>query len=185
MTNKRARLHQEYVEILRPALQKDLGLKNIMDVPKISKIVLNVGAGKDLINDSKVIKKINDVLGRISGQKPIVTKARKSIAGFKIRDGMPLGAKVTLRGKNMYEFLDRLINVALPTGRDFQGVATGFDSRGNYNLGIKEWVIFPEVEYDVSGKIYGLNITMTTTAKSDEHAYELLKKFGMPFRQAS
>ena len=177
------RLYEEYVTKIRPSLKKDLALENVMEVPRISKIVLNVGAGKEMISDSKVIKVINEVLGRIAGQKAVTTKARKSIAGFKIREGMPLGAKVTLRGQKMYEFLDRLITIALPTVRDFQGVPSRFDRRGNYNLGIKEWVIFPEMDYD-EGKVHGMNITIDTTAKSDEHAFELLKKFGMPFRKA-
>ncbi len=185
MATGKTRLYEEYVTKIRPALQKDLGIKNIMEVPKVSKIVLNVGAGKEMISDSKIIKVIQDILARIAGQRPIVTKARKSIAGFKIREGMPLGVKVTLRGKNMYEFLDRLITIALPTVRDFQGVTSNFDSRGNYNLGIKEWVIFPEVDYEVTDKTYGLNITIGTTAKNDERAYALLEKFGMPFRKAS
>jgi large subunit ribosomal protein L5 len=184
MTMKKSRLYEEYVTKIKPSLQKDLALKNVMEVPKINKIVLNVGAGKEMISDSKIVKVVNDILGRISGQKAITTKARKSIAGFKIREGMSLGSKVTLRGQNMYEFLDRLINIALPTVRDFQGVTTQFDRRGNYNLGIKEWGIFPEVDYDVTDKVYGLNVTINTTAKSDAHAFELLKKFGMPFRQA-
>lgn len=178
------RLYEEYVTKIRPSLQKELDLKNVMEVPRINKIVLNVGAGKEMISDSKIIKVINDILGRISGQKAITTKARKSIAGFKIREGMPLGSKVTLRGQKMYEFLDRLINIALPTVRDFQGVPSGFDGRGNYNLGIKEWIIFPEVDYDVTDKVYGMNVTIGITAKSAEHAYKLLKKFDMPFRQA-
>ena len=184
MAKEKARLYEKYIKDIRPTLQKDLGLKNIMEVPKISKIVLNIGAGRDMISDSKIIKVIGDILGRIVGQRAVTTKARKSIAGFKIREGMPLGAKVTLRGKTMYEFLDRLINIALPTVRDFQGVSPSLDRRGNYNLGIKEWIIFPEVDYDATDKVQGLNVTIDTTAKSDEHAYELLKKFGMPFRQA-
>lgn len=184
MATNRARLYEEYITGIRPALQKELGLKNVMEVPKVRKIVLNVGAGKDIIADSKVIKVISDVLTRITGQRPVTTKARKSIAGFKIRSGMTLGAKVTLRGRGMYEFLDRLINVALPNVRDFQGVPSRFDRQGNYNLGIKEWLIFPEVDYEVTDKICGLNVTIETTAKSGDQAYALLKKFGMPFRQA-
>ena len=179
----KARLEEEYITSIRPALQKQLGLKNVMEVPKITKIVLNVGAGQSIISDSKISKTIVDVLARISGQKAMPTKARKSIAGFKIREGMPLGAMVTLHGKSMYEFLDKLITIALPTVRDFQGVSTKFDQRGNYNLGVKEWTIFPEVDYDVVDKVLGLNITIATTAKKDEHAYELLKSFGMPFRK--
>lgn len=179
----KARFEEEYKTTIKPALQQKLGLKNIMEVPKITKIVLNVGAGQKIISDSKVSKTIEDVLTRISGQKPVQTKARKSIAGFKIREGMTLGAKVTLHGKRMYEFLDRLITIALPTVRDFQGVTTNFDSRGNYNLGIKEWTIFPEIDYDVVDKVFGLNVTIGTNAKTDEHAFELLKSFGMPFKK--
>lgn len=184
MAIAKSRLYKEYVTKIRPALQKDLALENVMEVPKLTKIVLNVGAGRDMLTDGKVIKVIGDVLERISGQKAVTTKARKSIAGFKIREGMTLGAKVTLRGQNMYEFLDRLINIALPTVRDFQGVPIRFDHHGNYNLGIREWGIFPEVSYEVTDKVYGLNVTIGTTAKRSEHAYELLKRFGMPFRQA-
>ncbi len=180
----RARLQEDFITKIRPALQKQLGLENIMEVPKITKVVLNVGAGREMFSDNKVSKLVTDVLSRISGQRPVITKARKSIAGFKIRDGMPLGAKVTLRGKAMYEFLDRLINIALPTVRDFQGVPSSFDRGGNYNLGIKEWIIFPEVDYDVVDKVYGLNVTIGTTAKDEKQAYELLKSFGMPFRKA-
>lgn len=178
------RLQEEYITTIRPQLQKDLGLKNIMEVPKINKIVLNVGAGRDILADSKIGKTITAVLARISGQQPMATRARKSIAGFKIREGMLLGYKVTLRGARMYEFLDRLINIALPKVRDFQGVTSKFDHHGNYNLGIKEWVIFPEIDYDVAEKILGLNITIDMSTYSGEHAHALLKRFGMPFKQA-
>ena len=177
------RLQEDYVTNIRPALLKEFGFKNIMEVPRVSKIVLNVGGGREIMADSKAGALISDVLSRISGQKPIQTKARKSIAGFKIREGMPLGYKVTLRGKKMYEFLDRLINLALPKTRDFQGVPAHFDKRGNYNLGIKEWIIFPEVSYDVADKIFGLNVTINTTAKDEQHAHALLKSFGMPFKK--
>ena len=181
---KKARLQEQYDSKIRFDLQKKLGLKNIMEVPKVTQVVLNVGAGREIVADSKIGKVIMDVLGRISGQRPVMTKARKSIASFKIREEMPLGAKVTLHGRAMYEFLDRLINVALPKVRDFQGVNTKFDRFGNYNLGIKEWIIFPEVSYDVTDKIFGLNVTIGTSARKGEHAYELLKDFGMPFRKA-
>lgn len=184
MAIKKARLYEDYVARIRPALQTELGLTNVMEVPKVRKIVINVGAGKEMIADSKVIKVINDVLARITGQRPVTTLARKSIAGFKIRSGMTLGAKVTLRGRSMYEFLDRLINIALPNVRDFQGVPSRFDSQGNYNLGIREWLIFPEVNYEITDKVCGLNVTIETTAKTGEQAHALLKKFGMPFRQA-
>ena len=179
----KARLQEEYIKNIRPALQKELTLKNIMEVPKINKVVLNVGVGREAISNTKVLQSVIDTLGLIAGQRPVRTIARKSIAGFKIREGMPLGTKVTLRGKSMYEFLDRLIAVALPAVRDFQGLNTKFDAHGNYNLGIKEWVIFPEIDYDMSGKVFGLNITMDTTAKNSEQAYALLKQFGMPFRK--
>jgi large subunit ribosomal protein L5 len=179
----KARLQEEYSSNIRFTLQEELGLKNIMEVPKIRKIVVNVGAGRELLADSKIGKTIAHVLSLITGQKAVQTKARKSIAAFKIREGMPLGYMVTLRGKRMYEFLDRLINIALPTVRDFQGVTPRFDARGNYNVGIKEWIIFPEVDYDIAEKILGLNVTITTNTNSSEHAYALLKHFGMPFKK--
>lgn len=179
----KARLEEDYIKRIRPELQKSLGIENIMAVPKLKKIVLNVGAGKGAVDNSKVMQSIVDILGRIAGQQPVKTLARKSIAAFKIREGMPLGAKVTLRGKPMYEFLDRLVTVALPAVRDFHGVGTNFDQHANYNLGIKEWVIFPEVEYDLTDKVQGLNITFDTTSKNPEHTFALLKSFGMPFRK--
>src|SRR3972149_5384182 len=175
----KARLQEEYTSKIRPALQKELALKNIMEVPKINKIVLNVGVGREAIGNTKVLQAAIDTIGLIAGQRPVRTIARKSIAGFKIREGMPLGAKVTLRGKSMYDFLDRLIAVALPAVRDFQGLKISFDKQGNYNLGIKEWVIFPEIDYDMSGKVFGMNITIDTTAKNSEQAYALLKELGM------
>ncbi|EKE05173.1 MAG: 50S ribosomal protein L5 [uncultured bacterium] len=178
----RARLEELYNAEIRSQLQKDLGLKNIMEVPKVSKIVVNVGV-KDAVKDSKVLKDVVDVISRITGQLPIKTEAKKSIAGFKLREGMPIGVCVTLRKQMMYEFLDRLINIALPEVRDFQGVGNKFDGRGNYNLGIKEWSIFPEVDFSVGDKICGLNITIQTSAKNDAHGHELLKKFGMPFKK--
>ena len=180
----KARLQEKYQTSIRPELQKQLGLENIMQVPKLNKIVLNIGLGRDVLTNSKCMGVVIDILKKIAGQQPVRTLARKSIAGFKIREGMPLGTKVTLRGQHMYEFLDRLISVALPAVRDFQGVKSNFDQNGNYNLGIKEWNIFPEVSYDASDKIYGLNITIDTSARTSEHAYELLKSFGMPFEKA-
>jgi len=179
-----SRLEKNYKETLRPALKTQLGLKNIMQVPKVSKIVLNIGV-KEAVADSKVLQSVADGLGKIAGQRPVRTVAKKSIASFKIREGMPIGVKVTLRRKQMYDFLDKLINIALPTVRDFQGVTTNFDRQGNYNLGIKEWIIFPEIEFGAFEKIYGMNITIHTTAQTDAHAYELLKSFGMPFRDKS
>jgi len=178
----KARLEELYNTKIRSQLKKDLDLKNIMEVPKISKVVVNVGV-RDAVKDSKVLKHVTEVISKITGQAPVRTLAKKSIAGFKLREGMPIGVKVTLRRKNMYEFLDRLINVALPEVRDFQGVTKNFDRRGNYNLGIKEWIVFPEIDYNVGDKMYGLNVTIATTAKKDEHAYELLKAFGMPFKK--
>ncbi len=153
-----------------------------MMTPKVSKIVLNVGV-KGAVSDSKALQSIVLLLTRVAGQAPLRTSAKKSIAGFKLREGMPIGAKVTLRGRKMYEFLDKFINVSLPKVRDFQGVPSKLDGRGNYNLGLKEWTIFPEVEYEMDDKQHGLNITIQTTAENDAHGYELLKSFGMPFRK--
>ena len=176
------RLEELYNTKIRSELKKELGLKNIMEVPKISKVVVNVGV-KDAVKDSKVLKHVIDVIAKITGQLPVKTLAKKSIAGFKLREGMPIGVRVTLRRKMMYEFLDRLINISLPEVRDFQGVTKKFDGRGNYNLGIKEWTIFPEIEYTVGDKMYGLNVTIGTTAKNDDQAFHLLKTFGMPFKK--
>lgn len=179
---EKARLEEIYNKTIMPQLQKQLGYKNVMEVPKITKIVLNIGV-KEAIGDSKAIQLASDMLAKIAGQLPVRTLAKKSIAGFKLREGMPIGVKVTLRDRLMYEFLDRLINLALPKVRDFQGVSSKFDGRGNYNLGIKEWIIFPEVDYDVGGKIFGLNITIHTTACKDADCLALLESFGMPFRK--
>ena len=181
-TEKKARLDKQYRDQIRPELMKSLSIENIMAVPKLSKVVLNVGV-KEAVSDSKVIQVVEKALANISGQKAARTFARHSIAGFKIREGMPIGVMVTLRGRKMYEFVDRLLNVALPMVRDFQGVTTKFDGRGGYNLGIKEWIIFPEVEYDVGSKIYGINVSIQTTAKTDDFARALLKTFGMPFKR--
>ncbi len=181
---KKARLQSLYNDKIRSELKQTLNLKNIMLVPKLSKIVVNVGI-KDAVNDSKAIKSVMTILEKIVGQRPVKTVARKSIAGFKLRAGMPIGVKVTLRGKKMYEFLDRLVNLALPSMRDFQGVSVSFDKAGNYNLGIKEWIIFPEVDYDSGEKIRGLNISFDTTAKDGDGTFELLKSFGMPFRKVN
>lgn len=178
---QKARLEQLYTKTLRPQLQKQFDLKNVMEVPKIVKVVLNVGV-KDAVSDSKAVAEAMGILGKIAGQLPVRTFARKSIAGFKLREGMPIGAMVTLRGCRMYEFLDRLINLSLPKVRDFQGVSSKLDGRGNYNLGIKEWIIFPEIEYDVATKIHGLNVTIHTSTHDDERARALLRSFGMPFR---
>lgn len=177
----RARLETEYVEKIRPAIQEALGVPNIMQVPRLEKIVVNVGV-KEAVSDSKVLSTVMKTLDDIVGQKSVKTVARKSIAGFKIREGMPIGVRVTLRGNQMYTFLDKFINLALPKVRDFQGVPTKLDGRGNYNLGIKDWSIFPEVD-TTHEKSFGLNITFHTSAKTDEPASELLKRFGMPFRR--
>ena len=179
----KARLDELYKSEIRPQLQKDLGLKNIMQVPKLSKIVLNIGVGK-AVTDSRILKKIADVVTLITGQVPVRTVAKKSIAGFKIREDMPIGVKVTLRQNSMYEFLDRLINLALAKSRDFQGVKDKLDGFGNYNLGIREWSIFPEAEKASDELMSGMNITFHTTTHEDKEALALLKKFGMPFRLA-
>ncbi len=179
----KARLDEQYTTTLRPQLQKSLGLANPMQVPKVSKIVLNVGV-KEAVADSRVLQTVMQVIAAITGQAPVRTSALKSIAGFKIREDMPIGVMVTLRGQRMYEFLDKLINLALPKVRDFQGVPVAFDGRGNYNLGIKEWSVFPEADAaGASERAHGMNITIVTTAKTDAQAYELLKSFGMPFRK--
>ena len=179
----KARLNELYTTKLRAELQTTLSLNNGMQVPKLSKIVVNVGV-KEAVTDSRILQHVAKVITTITGQKPVQTQARKSIAGFKIREGMPLGVMVTLRKKKMYEFLDRLINIALPNVRDFRGVSPKLDRRGNYNLGIKEWSVFPEANFVAGDKVYGLNITICTTADNDEHASALLKSFNMPFRSS-
>jgi len=177
-----ARLLQLYKEKIVPELISKFGYKSIMEVPRITKITLNMGVG-EAVADKKVLENAVKDLAAISGQKPVVTKARKSIAGFKIREGYPIGCKVTLRGPRAYEFLDRLISIALPRVRDFRGVGgKGFDGRGNYNLGVREQIIFPEIEYDKVDALRGMNITITTTAKTDEEAKALLAAFKFPFR---
>ncbi|KKR97290.1 MAG: 50S ribosomal protein L5 [candidate division TM6 bacterium GW2011_GWE2_41_16] len=171
-----------YRDTLRGQLKDQLGLKNVMQVPRLEKIVLNVGV-KEAVGDNKILTLISDVLTAISGQQSRKTAARKSIAGFKIRTGMKIGSCVTLRGDRMYAFFDKLVNIGLPKVRDFQGVSVKLDGRGNYNLGIKEWSIFPEAEAIAGDKSYGLNITIQTSALNDEHARALLKGLGMPFRK--
>jgi large subunit ribosomal protein L5 len=178
----KSRLEDLYNSEIRPRLKEKLGINNIMQIPKVSKVVLNIGV-RDAVTDSKTVQIAADALKLISGQNPVKTKARKSIAGFKIREGMQIGAKVTLRRRNMYDFLDKLINLSLPVVRDFQGVPDKFDHRGGYNLGVKDWTIFPELDLDSFSKVYGLNITIQTTAKTDEHCYALLKELGMPFKK--
>ena len=176
------RLQEFYKEKVVAELTKQFGYKSVMEVPRITKITLNMGLG-EAINDKKVIEHATGDLIKIAGQKPIVTKARKAIAGFKIRQGYPIGTMVTLRGQRMYEFLDRFITVSLPRVRDFRGVSgKAFDGRGNYNIGVKEQIIFPEIEYDKIDALRGLNISITTTAKSDEEAKALLNAFKFPFR---
>jgi len=180
-----ARLKEKYEKEIRPTLQKDMGLKNTMAVPKIEKIVINMGLGEATQN-VKILDPLMADLASITGQKPVPTKAKKSIAAFKVREGMPIGAMVTLRGDSMYEFLDRLITVALPRVRDFRGVsAKSFDGRGNYTLGLRDQLLFPEIDYAKVDKTKGMNVTIVTTAKDDSAARSLLTHFGMPFRTAA
>lgn len=175
------RLKEKYLSEVRPALMKKFGYKNPMQVPKVDKVVINMGVG-DATQNSKLLDAAVNDLTVIAGQRPVITRARRSIAAFKVRAGVPIGCKVTIRGDRMYEFLDRLINVALPRVRDFRGVsADSFDGRGNYNLGLREQLIFPEIDYDKVEKVRGMDICVTTTAKSDEEARELLKLLGVPF----
>ena len=180
--NKMARFQTQYREKVIPSLMEKFGYKSVMQVPRISKITLNMGVG-EAVNDKKNIDTAVADLTKIAGQKPVVTKSRKAIANFKIRENLAIGTMVTLRGERMYEFLDRLVTVALPRVRDFRGVsARAFDGRGNYNIGLKEQIIFPEIEYDKIDKLRGLNISITTTARSDEEAKALLAAFRFPFR---
>ncbi|HGO7169280.1 TPA: 50S ribosomal protein L5 [Neisseria meningitidis] len=177
-----ARLREFYKETVVPELVKQFGYKSVMEVPRIEKITLNMGVG-EAVADKKVMEHAVSDLEKIAGQKPVVTVARKSIAGFKIRDNYPVGCKVTLRRDRMFEFLDRLITIALPRVRDFRGVSgKSFDGRGNYNMGVREQIIFPEIEYDKIDALRGLNITITTTAKTDEEAKALLSLFKFPFK---
>ncbi|HRQ57918.1 MAG TPA: 50S ribosomal protein L5 [Azoarcus taiwanensis] len=177
-----ARFQQIYKETVAPELQKQFGYGSVMEIPRITKITLNMGVG-EAVGDKKILENAVGDMAKIAGQKPVVTKARKSIAGFKIRDGYPIGCMVTLRGERMYEFLDRLITVALPRVRDFRGVSgKAFDGRGNYNIGVKEQIIFPEIEYDKIDALRGMNISITTTAKSDAEAKALLAAFKFPFK---
>ena len=178
-----ARLKQHYTKTVVPALTKEFGYKNVMAVPKLAKISVNIGLGEATQN-AKLMDGAVGELGQIAGQKPVVTKARKSIAAFKLREGMSIGCMVTLRGDRMYEFFDRLVNVALPRVRDFRGVSSkSFDGRGNYTLGIKEQLIFPEIDYAKVEKTKGMNISITTSARTDAEGMALLKQLGMPFRQ--
>lgn len=177
-----ARLREKYNKEYVPILMKELGYTNVMEVPRLHKIVINMGLG-EAIQNPKILESAQAELAQITGQKPVITKARKSIASFKLRVGMSIGCMVTLRGDKMYEFFDRLVNIALPRVRDFKGVSgKSFDGRGNYTLGIKEQIIFPEINYDKIDKIKGMNITFVTTANSDKECKMLLKLLGMPFR---
>jgi large subunit ribosomal protein L5 len=177
-----ARLQQTYREKIVADLMKQFGYASVMEVPRITKITLNMGVG-EAVADKKLLENASGDLIKIAGQKPVTTKAKKAIAGFKIRAGYPIGCMVTLRGNRMYEFLDRLVTIALPRVRDFRGISgRAFDGRGNYNLGVKEQIIFPEIEYDKVDKVRGLNISITTTAKSDDEAKALLAAFRFPFR---
>lgn len=177
-----ARLFEQYKQEITPKMMEKFAYKNVMQVPKLEKVIINVGVGEAIQNPKALDGAVNDMM-IITGQKPIITKAKKSIAGFKLREGMPIGCKVTLRGERMYDFLNRLINIVLPRVRDFRGVSPqAFDGRGNYSLGIKEQTIFPEIEYDKIDKIRGLEVIIVTSAKTDEEARELLKSMGMPFR---
>ena len=178
-----SRLRDTYENEIKKAMTDKFGYKNVMQVPRLEKIVINMGVGEAKEN-SKILESAVKDLTTISGQKPVITKAKKSVANFKLREGMPIGCKVTLRGERMYEFTDRLVNLALPRVRDFRGVsAESFDGRGNYALGIKEQIIFPEIEYDKVDKVRGMDIIFVTTANTDEEARELLRLFGMPFKR--
>ena len=177
------RLKEKYTKEVVPSLMEKFEYSSVMQVPKVEKIVINMGVG-DAVSNAKNLDKAVEELQLISGQKPLITKAKKSIAGFRLREGMPIGAKVTLRGERMYEFLDKLVTVSLPRVRDFHGVSKkAFDGRGNYTLGIKEQLVFPEVDYDKVIKVRGLDVVIVTTAKTNEEALELLSGFGLPFRK--
>ncbi len=178
-----SRYHKYYDEVVVPKLMKDLEIKNIMECPKMEKIIVNMGVGEATQNTKLIDAAMND-LALITGQKPLLRKAKKSEAGFKLREGMPIGAKVTLRKERMYDFLDRLINVVLPRVRDFEGVsANAFDGRGNYSLGLADQIVFPEIDFDKVEKLLGMSITMVSSAKTDEEGRALLRAFGMPFKK--
>ncbi|MTH55116.1 50S ribosomal protein L5 [Bacillus mangrovi] len=177
------RLKEKFVKEMTPALMSKFSYKSVMQVPKLEKIVINMGVG-DAVANTKSLDNAVEELTAIAGQKPVITRAKKSIAGFRLREGMPIGAKVTLRGERMYEFLDKLVSVSLPRVRDFRGVSKkAFDGRGNYTLGVKEQLIFPEIDYDQVTKVRGMDIVIVTTANTDEEARELLTQFGMPFQK--
>ena len=178
-----ARLKERYQKEVAPAIAKEFGIKNPMAIPRVSKVVLNMGMGEAIAN-AKILDTAADEVRAIVGQKPVITKAKKSIASFKLRQGMPIGVMVTLRGDRMYEFLDRLVSIALPRVRDFRGVSPkAFDGRGNYTIGVREQLIFPEIDFNKVEKMRGMNISIVTTARNDEQARALLKSLGMPFRQ--
>ena len=180
--NYTPRLKQAYAETIRPAMKEEFSYKNDMMIPRLDKIVLNIGCGREAVKDTKKAKSAQADLTQIAGQLAVITKAKKSIAGFRVREDMPLGAKVTLRGDRMYDFLDRLITIAMPRIRDFRGVSgKSFDGRGNYAMGIKEHIVFPEIDFDKIDEAWGLDIVITTTAKTDAEAKALLKLFNMPF----
>ncbi|NGP17770.1 50S ribosomal protein L5 [Devosia aurantiaca] len=177
------RLRTEYDNKIKAALREQFSYQNVMELPRLEKIVLNMGVG-EAVNDTKKVKSAADELQKIAGQKPVITHARKSIAGFKVRENMPLGVKVTLRKTRMYEFLDRLVTIALPRVRDFRGLnPNAFDGRGNYAMGLKEHIVFPEINYDQIDQVWGMDIVICTTAKNDDEARALLKAFNFPFRQ--
>jgi large subunit ribosomal protein L5 len=177
------RMKSLYRDQIRAALKEEFGYKNDMQIPRLDKIVLNIGCGAEAVKDSKKAKSAQEDLTRIAGQQAVVNTARKSIASFRVREGMPLGAKVTLRGDRMYEFLDRLVTIALPRVRDFRGVkSSAFDGRGNYAMGLKEHIVFPEIDFDKVDEVWGMDIVIATTAKTDAEAKALLKQFNMPFR---
>lgn len=179
-----ARLKEQYEDEIRPALMREFNYRNAMQTPSINKVVINVGVGEALQNSKALDATVRDI-GIITGQKPVVTKAKRSIAAFKVRAGNPIGVSITLRGSRMYEFLDRLINIALPRTRDFQGISpNSFDGRGNYTLGLHDQLIFPEIDYDKIDKLRGMEISVVTTARTDEEARRLLQLVGMPFRRA-
>jgi len=182
-TYRMNRLKEKYLNEVTPALMEKFNYSSVMQTPKLEKIVINMGVG-DAVSNTKNLDKAVEELTLIAGQKPVITKARKSIAGFRLREGMPIGCKVTLRGERMYEFLDKLVSVSLPRVRDFHGVSKkAFDGRGNYTLGVKEQLIFPEIDYDLVDKVRGMDIVIVTTANSDEEGRELLQQLGMPFQK--
>ncbi len=182
MSEYEPRLRKKYKDEIVPQLMKDFSFKNVMQVPKLDRIVVNMGLG-EAVQNAKLIESAVEELTAITGRKPVVTRARKSIASFKLREGMPIGAMVTLRGEHMYDFLDRLVSIALPRTRDFKGISPkAFDGRGNYTLGIREQIVFPEINYDKIDRIKGMNVTFVTTAETDEQGRALLKSLGMPFR---